>query len=318
MKNWLLIGCLAHSLAFSQKASMTIDNNQIRIGEQTTLRIFFEYSNPQEDAVLGWPQFDDQLTDEIDIIDKTVDYENLIDSATQTYLREQQLTISAFEPDTLTIPSLKIELNDQTFETNPLTLLVNTVEVDTSKGIVDIKPNYQVEYSFGEMTRDWLKTYWYVFAILGAVALIFLLYRLAKKYRKPAPEPEAPKIPAHITALAVLHELRFKEEWKSENKKEFYSIMTDTVRKYLEERFNIYALEKTTREILFDLKTSDISDNDKMYLKKILSQADMVKFAKFSPLDEDGYTSLQQSIEFVDRTKKIEIIDEHSSTTNNE
>jgi orotidine-5'-phosphate decarboxylase len=74
----------------------------------------------------------------------------------------------------------------------------------------------------------------------------------------------------------------------------------------LEERFDIHALEKTTREIIADLKNADINDDDKLYLKKILSQADMVKFAKFSPEDEDGYSSLRQSIEFVERTKKAE------------
>ena len=124
------------------------------------------------------------------------------------------------------------------------------------------------------------------------------------------PEKEIPKIPAHLTAMTVLNELLRNERWKQEDKKEYYSKLTDTVRLYLEERFNIFAMEQTTREIINDLKTSDISEEDKIYLRKILSQADMVKFAKFSPNDEDGYTSLNQSIEFVERTKKEEETDQ--------
>jgi len=306
MKNWLIIGILFSSLAYGQKATVTIDDNQIRIGEQTVLRIFFEYSNPREDALIGWPEFDDQLTDEIEIIDKTVDYESLIDSVTQTYRREQQLTISAFEPGTFEIPAFEIELNEFTYQTNPLELFVETVKVDTSKGIVDIKPIYKVDYSYTEMVKDFLATYWYAFAIAGALIAIFFLIRLINRRRNEAPEPEAPKIPAHITAMAVLNQLLSDERWRAENKKEYYSTLTDTVRRYLEERFNIYALEKTTREILTDLKYADISDNDKVNLKKILNQADMVKFAKFSPADEDGFVSLKQSIDFVDRTKKTE------------
>lgn len=130
------------------------------------------------------------------------------------------------------------------------------------------------------------------------------------------PEPEAPKIPAHITALAALNELLMREQWKNEDKKEYYSRMTDTVRKYLEERFNIFALEKTTREILLELKNADISSEDKTFLKKILSQADMVKFAKFTPADDDGFVSLKLSIEFVEKTKKAEADSTHEPLVN--
>lgn len=292
--------------AIGQKAYMTLDTAQMRIGEQTTLRISFEYNNPKEDALIGWPQFDEELTDKIEIIEKTVDYESLIDSSAKTYLRQQQMTISVFEPGFFTIPPVEIELNDQTYLTNELALFVNTVEVDTSKGIVDIKPKYEVDYSFSEMASDWFKTYWMYLSIGALVVALFLLFRYLRNRKQPEPETEAPKIPAHITALEVLTRLLLEEEWKTENKKEYYSSMTDTVRRYLEERFNIFALEQTTREIIHDLKNADISDEDKVFLKKILNQADMVKFAKFNPADEDGYISLKQSIEFVERTKKSE------------
>jgi hypothetical protein len=317
MKFLMVIAFLVSLFAYGQKAEMTLDTNRIRIGEQTVLRILFEYTNPNEDALIGWPQFDETITDKIEIIDKTVDYESVIDSISKTYLREQQLTISVFEPGVFKIPAVEIEFNETVVQTNELEILVETVPVDTSKGIVDIKPIYEVEYTFTEMTLDFFKTYWYIFAGVAVLAALFLLFRLFKKYRKPMPEPEAPKIPAHITALAALNELLMREQWKNEDKKEYYSRMTDTVRKYLEERFNIFALEKTTREILLELKNADISSEDKTFLKKILSQADMVKFAKFTPADDDGFVSLKLSIEFVEKTKKTEV-DPISETAVNE
>lgn len=317
MKFLMVIAFLVSLFAYGQKAEMTLDTNRIRIGEQTVLRISFEYTNPSEDALIGWPQFDETITDKIEIIDKTVDYESVLDSISKTYLREQQLTISVFEPGVFKIPAVEIEFNETIIQTNELEILVETVPVDTSKGIVDIKPIYEVEYTFTEMTLDFFKTYWYIFAGVAVLAALFLLFRLFKKYRKPIPEPEAPKIPAHINALAALNELLMREQWKNEDKKEYYSRMTDTVRKYLEERFNIFALEKTTREILLELKNADISSEDKTFLKKILSQADMVKFAKFTPADDDGFVSLKLSIEFVEKTKKTEV-DPISETAVNE
>ena len=294
----------------AQKAEMALDRGNLRIGEQTILRIFFEYSNPKEDALIGWPQFDNQLNDKIEIIDKTVDYESLIDSLTKTYRREQQLTVTAFEPGNFIIEPIEIELNETVYTTNSLQLMVSTVEVDTSKGIVDIKPKYEVEYTFGERAQDWLKQYWTWLAGVAVLIAIFFLVRLLKNRKGEEEIVEVQKITSHITALSVLNDLLHHEKWKAENKKEYYSTLTDTVRLYLEERFDIFAMEETTREILTDLKTADISDTDKAYLKKILNQADMVKFAKFSPSDEDGYTSLNQSIEFVERTKKSEELEE--------
>src|SRR5688572_27565507 len=158
MKKGLIILFLIAQTLYGQKAYMRIDTSHLRIGEQTVLRLYFEYANPDEDALIGWPQFDDNLTDEIEIIDKTVDYESMIDSVTKTYLREQQITISVFEPGFFKIPSLEIEMNESVYETNELDILVETVEVDTSKGIVDIKPKYEVKYTFTEMAADWFKT----------------------------------------------------------------------------------------------------------------------------------------------------------------
>ena len=127
---------------------------------------------------------------------------------------------------------------------------------------------------------------------------------MKKQKNKEVIAPPLPKIPAHIPALIKLRRLESEEEWKIENKKVYYSELTNTVRKYLEDRFDIFAMEQTTREILQNLIAADISEEDKIYLKNILSNADMVKFAKFKPSDENGLEALQKSIAFVEKTKK--------------
>ena len=92
-----------------------------------------------------------------------------------------------------------------------------------------------------------------------------------------------------------------------DDKKQYYSELTYTVRLYLEQRFGIQAIEHTTREIIQDLKYADISEEDKMYLRKILSEADMVKFAKMKPENKFGEESLDKSIDFVNKTKKEDL-----------
>ncbi|MFT5819174.1 MAG: hypothetical protein ACI8ZM_000397 [Crocinitomix sp.] len=291
--------------AYGQRASMQLDTTQLRIGEQTVLHLYFEYQNPKGEALIIWPEFDDALTKDIDIVDKTIDSDFLLDSASATYLREQQLLITAFERGRYTIPQQEIRLEDSIYYTNTAQLLIETVEVDTSKGIADIKPIYSVDYPFSERSKDWLKVNWYWLAIIGALLLAFFIWRFIKR-RKPEEEEEIIEIvvPAHIIALDALEKLLKREDWKSPEKKEYYSELTDTVRTYLENRFSIHAMEQTTREIIRDLKFSSISEEDKVYLRKILREADMVKFAKFSPSDDDAYAYLNKSIDFVKRTKE--------------
>jgi len=293
-------------VSWNQEASLVLVNPEIRIGEPAVIHLSFKYPNPAGDALIGWPQYRDQLTEQIEILDRTADFETLTDSTNQIYTREQNLQVTAWEAGVLLIPPQQIEFNDSVYFTPGNAIVVHTVDVDTSKAIFDIKENYEEFYPWNERAGDWLTNNWYWFAIAGLLALVFFLFRIIKNRKAAQGPPPPPPVPAHITALNRLHELRLKEAWKSENRKLFYSEMTDTLRLYLEERFKIFAMEQTTREILQHLRHSDISETDKEFLKKILGQADMVKFAKFLPREEDGWEILSASIDLVVRTKKVE------------
>lgn len=294
------------AFAFGQKAEMIFRHQKLRIGEQTTFVLSFEYPNPTGEALIGWPEFDENLTDHIEILERTVDYDEIVDSNYRIYNRKQEFTITCFEPGIHNLKPIGIEYNDSLYYTNPLKLFVETVQVDTTKGITDIKENYTVDYSFSEKMEDWFKTYWpFLAGSVGLVAL-FLLFRLIKSKRPEKVVPAPPPIPAHITALKSLIELKRKQAWLMEDKKEYFSELTYTVRLYLEQRFGIQAIEHTTREIIDELKYADISEEDKMYLRRILSEADMVKFAKMKPQDQFGEESLNKSIDFVEQTKKEE------------
>lgn len=305
-----IVALLFCSFVFGQKATMSLSRDAFRIGEQATVSIQFEYENPNGNALVIWPNFDEEISPGIEIVKRTLDEDRLIDSADGRYLRSQKLTVTVFEEGEYAIPKQEIRLGDSSYFTNAALLSITTVEVDTaSKKLYDLKPIYEVNYPFSERSKDWLHENWIWLAIILILILSFFGWRYYQK-RKPIEVVEEPKIiiPAHILALEKLEQLRQKEEWKSPEKKTYYSELTDTIRTYLENRFEIYAMEQTTREIINDLKNASISEDDKLYLRKILREADMVKFAKFLPSDEDAYTYLNNSIDFVKRTKKEEAL----------
>jgi hypothetical protein len=307
LKSIITIALLAIScFAVGQEAKISLDRSAMRIGEQTVLHLYFTYQNPNGTALIVWPNYEGNLTDEIEIVKKSIDQEILIDSATSTFQREQNLVITVFEEGDYAIPAQEIKMGDSTYYTNSLDLMIETVEVDTSKGITDIKPIYTLDYPLSERASDWVKSNWNWIILVLALILGFFIWRYF--WKKPVEEVEEEEeiIPAHILALDALKKLLAEEGWKNKEKKLYYSELTDTIRTYLENRFSIHAMEKTTREIISELKSASISESDKEYLKMILKEADMVKFAKFTPSEDDAFAYLNKSIDFVNRTKEIE------------
>ena len=75
----------------------------------------------------------------------------------------QSYTITCFDAGTYTIPGFAIGTNNGALKTNELTLQVQTVKVDTTKAIYDIKQPLVVSYSF----FDWLEDNW----LLGWLAI---------------------------------------------------------------------------------------------------------------------------------------------------
>jgi hypothetical protein len=115
--------------------------------------------------------------------------------------------------------------------------------------------------------------------------------------------------------LMDLEKLRLLKLWQSGKVKEYHSSLTDIVRTYLEDQFRLKALESTTSEILGDLREhTAIPKENQDALLKILSMADLVKFAKYQPVAEDHEQSMTVAVDFVNRTHTIPLPSPEKST----
>jgi hypothetical protein len=103
-------------------------------------------------------------------------------------------------------------------------------------------------------------------------------------------------------ALEQLDTLRLKKLWQNGETKEYYSELTDILRMYIEQQFDIHAAEMTTDEILFNMKPIDINRKVVNKLSDILMIADLVKFAKAFPSPLDNEQVFNHSIDFVQET----------------
>ena len=139
-------------------------------------------------------------------------------------------------------------------------------------------------------------------------ALVVLGIYLYRKYRNKqlGIVPVKPKEPCDVVALRELEHIREEKLCQRNMFKEYYSGITDALRKYVAERFQVSALESTTDEIISELESiSTLDFNSRNKLADVLRLADFVKFAKMEPLPDENDESMKKAIEFVSETAPI-------------
>ncbi|MDR3251648.1 MAG: hypothetical protein LBT42_08320, partial [Tannerella sp.] len=128
---------------------------------------------------------------------------------------------------------------------------------------------------------------------------------------------EAPKLPPHEQAMKELREIREQKLWQQGRNKEYFTEVTDTLRRYISTRYGASAMEMTSSEILELLRNEEPGNKD-VYdlLKQILQLSDFVKFAKLHPLPDENELSMFNANLFVDRTKKVTVAPETENAAN--
>jgi cbb3-type cytochrome oxidase subunit 3 len=266
------LGALLFLFCFSAKAQVNTqaDTTSIKIGEE--LRIQFEIEADSIDLVV----FPDQQTFlPLEVIES---YETDTTYANSKIKYRKQYGLTQFDSGKYTIPRQKIIFNNTFYLSDSIQVEVRDVAVDTTKQkMFDIKPVVGIEKPSFEITK---LLYWLLPLLLVAVAIWYFLRRKKKK-------AEAEKqLPPYEEALVALKELD-KSEYLLQNKsKEYYSLLTEIVKRYLDREVDNAALESTTDELierLQGLKKSgnfDFEIGDIKKLNIILKRADLVKFAK--------------------------------------
>lgn len=186
---------------------------------------------------------------------------------------------------------------------------VTTVAVDTTKPIKPIKAPVSVPYSLNEFI-PYIIGGLVLLAIIAAV-VYYLVFRRKKKETVTA-ERTKPKEPAHIWAKRELEKLDEEKLWQHDEQKKYYSRLSDIIRMYLEYRYNWFAQESTTEEIFKDISSYNLAEEAKEKLHFILSNADLVKFAKQTPLPDVNIKSMENAFQFIELTKQTEVLQENN------
>jgi len=280
-----------------------IDARQITVGDQA--RLFIEATIFSKDVRIGWAAIPDSFNS-LEIVEKGK-IDTVAEGAHITY--RQRLLVTGFDSGSFKVPAFAFTVRQPgvppyILYSDSFQLEVSTLPVDTTKPFRPIKDIVPVKTTW----RD------YLWLIIGAAVFLllagFVIWYFIRHRRTvtPAAVPKAPQESLEERTLKELAALDEEQLWQQERVKEYYTRLTDILRNYIEERFGIPAREQTTDEILEQARRS--RDMGAYYdaLSKVLTTADLAKFAKAKPLPQEHTYCMQIAREFIINSKPV-IID---------
>ena len=265
----------------AQEVKVATSTKNIKIGEQIEYKISVQ---APADAAVVFPE--GQTFGALEMV-KTNPTDTLKEAG--KFRLEKAYYLTQFDEGKYSIPQQKIQISHKDFYTDSLLVEVHNVAVDTLKQpLYDAKPIAEV--TSPSSSHLWLWIVGIVALLLTAAALYFFVFRK----KKLSAEEERKKLPPFERAIQDLKDLQNSKYLIESQHKAYYTRLTDIVKEYLEDEVHILAKESTTDELL--AKINDLQQTGKLHLsaetisnlKRVLQNADLVKFAKSKPSDNNA------------------------------
>ena len=305
----------------------TVQPSEILIGEQALINL--QVIAPKEKEIL-FPVYQDSIVGGLEVLSMGNPDTTITDNIRTINMK---YLVTSFDSTLYYIPFIPVSDGVDTIKSNSFGLKVTAPELKDSTlaylekinsgqtdsidfeqlQLNDIKPIQKAPFSW----RDLLSLLWIPLVALLLLAIIgAVVYLIVRKNKKGYFFTPPPVLPPHIRAIESLDKIKSEKIWQQDRYKEFYTQLTDVLRRYIHERYDINSLEMTSAEILSNIKTT--SEDKMVYnsLKQILVVADLLKFAKHKPLVGENDLSLKNSYLFIEQTKEKEPLPEELEEEN--
>ena len=285
--------------AQTPKVFATTDSAEYFVGDYIEYQLQLSYDKDTEVLV---PAIQDSVT-ALEFIKELPTEKNEVNGKINEI---RKYVFSKYDSAEVMFPPLPIDYRKKGEEkfrqikTNPVVILVRTMDVNPNDDIRDIKQPITVPFDF---------LFWGLI-LLGAALLALIGWFVYQKYfmKEKAKEKKKIKVyvPPHKVAISELRQLENEKLWQQGKVKEYHFRITYIVRKYFGGRFGFDALEMPSSEVLDKLK--EISEAGIIFdlTKNFFENADLVKYAKFEPMPSVNDEMMKQAYEIVNKTKKEE------------
>lgn len=300
MRNRLLIIASLLSLlapaALRAEPSISIQNEasprEVYIGDRIQYNLAVTFSTDVALAPVDFSSLGDfELLSISSMTTKAKDAEKFINGTT--------IILTTFSTGTLRIPAFTVRfaspgVEPQEAKTQEIEIKVKSV-LEEKGDLGNLQPLKGL-YNFPSYLWVWI-----LLGILIAAGLVYLGWRLRKK-KGPDEKPAAPPRPPEEVAWEALHALEDADLISQGHTKEFYFRLSVILREYLEGRFQISAIERTTSELLTNLRDLKFNMELTSICREFFDNADLVKFAKFTPTEEEIAGDLNRVKKFLNLT----------------
>jgi hypothetical protein len=272
--------------------SASADKTEVQVGEDVTLSLVVRH--PPGGRYIAPP---DTAFEPFDVVGKSEETVSPVETRLQVRLAAYRL------PGNVEIPGLRIQYQKDaeiaSLATDPIPVEIVTSLTPGMTEIHDIKEPVDLE-----IPRDF-RLLWWLLVALAATLLAYLIYRKLRK--KPegvtAPLRAPPLPPPDVEAEAALKRLAEKDLIRRGELEAFYTELSEVMKRYAGRRFDVPYLERTTSEVLSDLKPRKLTPGAASELRGILEASDLVKFAKLMPDRAEAETSFDLALSWIEKTR---------------
>ncbi|MDZ4793576.1 MAG: LPXTG cell wall anchor domain-containing protein [Bacteroidota bacterium] len=261
-----------------------LDKNKILIGEPLQLKV--EAYLPAGSAT-SFPAIDSIEHFEF-VAEAVIDSASKKDGRTFTGV----YMITSFDSGHWVIPSFILSKEAKT-DTIPVDVVFS--EFDPNQAYHDIK-------DILEVAHPKKGTPWWWYAAAGAILIALLVFYLVRKKKTTPPVISKPLLSAYEEAMQGLEQLvKNKPDVKT-----YHSKLTDIFRLYIFRKKGIQSLQKTTDDLVVQLKNLELPKEQFDTLSQSLRLSDFVKFAKYIPGNEDDgncFNEIKKAIMVIDKTE---------------
>lgn len=299
MKNIIfIIFFISCSFASEIIVDSKVNKSRITIGDliEYTITIVYQKNLKVELPTKGVNLGNFDIRDYETIGPKNVDKNRI--STTIKYI------ITTYEVGEYEISKVEIKYNNKQIFTEPIKIIVESVKSQDAKDIKDIKKPVLIPFSF---------LGYFIFA--GIIIIIIILAIITIKYLKKRKLQQKEEIILSRSPEEIAYELLAqieKENLLLKGKiKEYYIKISEAIRKYIEKRYEIMAIEETTEEIFRKMQEANINKDNIIFINLFLSDCDLVKFAKYRPTEQENQNILPRAYEIIKKTQvKIQVNEE--------
>lgn len=322
MKRLFLLSLLLAQTAVAQidtpRVMARVEPDSVFIGDRFDYVIEIEKDLVQ---VVEFPEFIAPPSGAVELIEECP-VDTLLQEGRRLQLRKRY-RLAAFEEGILNMGVGGVlfadkNILDTLYARDSVYLKVATFAIDsTSQSIYDLKGQRTLPFKLAEV-KGYLG--WGSLVVLLLAALVWGLLRYLKergKHLRDLFRPTPPE-PPHIVAIKALEALHHQKLWQNNRHKLYYSTLTDILRSYIAGRWGVGAMEMTSEEIIEAARSLELPDKARMDLTAILRDADLVKFAKFTPENEQNESDYQKAYYFVEETKPHDESAEEGPLSDNE